>query len=257
MTEGQTIRTRCIVCNGQDTFTITHHGGVIVHNCYRASCDKTLSSGAVFLDLSVEDRRKAFLVKREKEGATRGQGNILDWTHPSYWIDGIGDEQCRQYMVDKHMMLAYKEGLFRPMYDPAERRFIFPIKDNNGLIVGAVGRTLVGAKPKTLNYNRSYNRPFVCGSFDKAVVVEDCASAVSVTRLGVTGVALLGTHLREDFIPHLSPYKAVGIALDPDAFGKSFKIKRTLDNYLKNVYIIRLPKDVKDMTDDELNREDW
>ncbi len=243
-----TIRLKCPVCNGKDTFTISKHGGALVHNCYKASCDKSVSSGIVFLDLDVETRRKLFYER--KEGKPK-QSNMLEFTHPSYWIDGIGDETCRQYMEKTHMMTAYKQGLFRPMYDPAERRFVFPIKNTQGEVIGAVGRTLIGATPKVLNYSRTYTQPFICGRGGSAILVEDCASAVAVARIEATGVALLGTHLREEFIPHLSKYSSVGIALDADAYSKSFKMKKLLDSYLKNVYILRLTKDIKDMSDAE------
>lgn len=245
MPDSGTARIKCPICSGSNTFTITNHGGALVYNCYRASCDKQLSSGVVFLELSLEERRKVF-----KEGNKKAE---LQWTHPSYWIDGTGDETCRKYMEDKHMLGAYKKGLFRPMYDPAERRFIFPIKDDFGAIIGAIGRSMVGAMPKVLNYSKKYLKPFICGKYDKALLVEDCASAVSATRREYTGVALMGTHLKKEYIPHLSKYKQVGIALDADAYAKSFKMKRELDNYLKNVYIVRLPKDIKDMTDIEFN----
>lgn len=248
--EAGTARARCPVCNGSDTFTITKHGGALVYNCYRASCDKQLSSGVVFLELSLEERHKAFRERKQTET------NAMDWTHPSYWIDGIGDESCRKYMEDKHMLGAYKAGLFRPMYDPAERRFIFPIKDDSGAIIGAAGRSLVGAMPKVLNYSRKYTKPFICGGSDKALLVEDCASAVSATRRGYTGVALMGTHLKKEYIPHLSKYSYIGIALDPDAYSKSFKIKSELDNYIKNVHIVRLNKDIKDMGDYEFNQQE-
>lgn len=241
LSEGGTERTRCPVCNGKDTFTVTNHGEVIIYNCYKAACDKSKSSGAVYKSLDVETRRKLFYEKKNRETS------ILEWTHPSYWIDGIGDETCRKYMEDKHMLQAYKDRLFRPFYDPAERRFVFPIRNDAGEVIGAVGRTLIGAQPKVLNYSRTYTQPFVCGVGKDALLVEDCASAVSATRGGYTGVALLGTHLRQEFIPHLAKYKSVGIALDPDAYNKSFKMKKTLDSYLKNVYIIRLSKDIKDM----------
>lgn len=241
---GATLRTTCPICNGTDSFTISRRDEVLVHNCYKASCDKIQSSGVAYLDLSVEDRRRFFLERRAKGDK---QGDVLEWTHPSYWIDGIGDGACMEYMKRTHMADAYKQGLFRPMYDPAERRFVFPIKNSQGTIIGAVGRSLVGAYPKVLNYTKKYLQPFTCGISEHAVVVEDCASAVAVTRGHYTGVALLGTHMRIDFIPHLAKYTSVGIALDADAYKKSFKMKEMLDTYLKNVYIIRLNKDIKDM----------
>jgi hypothetical protein len=229
--------------------TITTIEGGYIYNCYRASCERKYSSGLARLALSIEQRLGALKTRQEKVS----QEDVA-WQVPDYWIDGIGDAACHDYMVEKHMMQAYKEGLFRPMYDPAERRFIFPIKDSLGHIIGAVGKTLIRATPKIKNYNRTFTRPFTCGKFPKAIIVEDCASAVAATRAGYTGIALLGTHLKKDFIEYLSApqYTSLGIALDPDAYSKSIQMKKVLDSYVKNVYILRLPKDIKDATDEEL-----
>lgn len=248
--EGRTVYIDCPVCSGKGKFSATVKDDMVLHNCFRASCDHTKSRGAIPLSLDPESRIKALKIKKEMRDI---QGCTLPWVVPDYWIDGIGDGQCAQYMKDKHMWQAYKDGLFRPLYDPAERRFVFPIKNSYGDIIGAIGRTLSGANPKTLNYNRTYLQPFVCGIGRKNVLlVEDCASAVAATRNpDMAGMALLGTHMRIEFIPHLSPYQTVHIALDPDAYGKSIKLQKQLTPYIKNVNIVKLDKDIKDMTDEE------
>ena len=118
------------------------------------------------------------------------------------------------------------------------------------MVVGGVGRSLENAWPKTLNYNDNYTQPFTCGNGKIALLVEDCASAVAASRnLDVTGVALLGTNIRKDFITHLFKYSMVYIALDPDAYSKSFKLKGQLTPYLKDVRVLKLENDIKDLTD--------
>jgi hypothetical protein len=201
-------------------------------------------SGAIPLNRDYKSRKESL----EKRIQRMKLNEAENWEVPSYWVDGIGNNACLEYMKDKHMMPAYEAGLFRPMYDPAERRFVFPIRDEWGKAVAAVGRALdPKVKPKALNYNKSYSTPFMCGKGEVGVLVEDCASAVAASRdPKVTGVALLGTTLRNDFILSLTKFKEVCIALDKDAYSKSFKIKRHLTTYLKNVTVLRLDADIKD-----------
>lgn len=234
--EGFTLRTSCDDCGGSDTLTITNTGEVYVYNCYRASCN---NSGAVPINLDFATRRENLFKRKEARAE--------EWQVPGYFVDGIGNDLCLKYMESKHMMEAYKEGLFRPMYDPALRRFVFPIRDSQGKVKGAVGRALdTKAFPKVHNYNASYTQPFICGNYPDVVLVEDCASAVSVTRANISGLALLGTNIRKDFIPYIAKFNRVFIALDADAYSKSFKLKKELTAYVKNVSVIRIKEDIKD-----------
>lgn len=242
--EGQTFRGDCPECGGWNSFTASISNGTFLYNCYKASCD---AKGVWFVNLSPEER----LERLKNRGVDKDTGKFVK---PDYWIDGIGSDACITYMQKTNMFSSYKEGRFRPMYDPAERRFVFPIKDNN-VVVGGIGRSLEGGWPKTLNYNANYTIPFSCGSGPVALLVEDCASAVAASRNhNVTGVALLGTNLRKDFIPHLAKYDVVYVALDPDAYSKSLKLKRQLTAYLKDVRILRLENDIKDLDDSQYKR---
>jgi hypothetical protein len=240
-TEGTTVRTYCPVCGGKDCFTASVHGDAILYNCYKAGCG---TAGKVYLQLSSEER-----IARVKYRNTRPELSVF--TKPDYWIDGIGSDGCLSYMQKTHMLDMYKAGKFRPMYDPAERRFVFPIKDN-GKVVGGIGRSLVGEYPKTLNYNESYTRPFTCGEGAIGLLVEDCASAVAAARnSAITGVALLGTNIRQDFITHFAKYAVVAICLDPDAYKKSFKLAKQLSPYLKDIRVVKAPNDIKDLNDED------
>lgn len=254
--DGRTFALDCPYCGGRGKFSATVADTMVLYNCYRASCVDYRGKptrGALHLNLTPEARINALKTKKRGNQGSDELGCTLPWVVPDYWIDGIGDAECAKYMKDKHMWEAFTEKRFRPLYDPALRRFIFPIKNSYGEIIGAIGKSLIGATPKTLNYNRAYLQPFVCGHGRKSVLlVEDCASAVAATRNPeMAGIALLGTHMREEFIPHLSPYKVVYIALDQDAYSKSIKLREQLMPYIKNVNIVRLTKDIKDMTDDE------
>lgn len=237
--EGSTFRGHCPSCGGSDSFSCRVSGDAVLFNCYRAGCD---ASGKVHLKLSTEQRLNRVKYRNEHP-------ELSVFTKPDYWIDGIGSDGCLQYMQKTNMLSSYQASRFRPMYDPAERRFVFPIKQD-GKVVGGVGRSLIGEYPKTLNYNETYTQPFTCGIGSIGLLVEDCASAVAATRsAAVTGIALLGTNIRQDFIPHFSKYEKIAVCLDPDAYSKSFKLSKQLSAYVREVCIVRAPNDIKDLND--------
>lgn len=240
--EGSTFRGYCPSCGGRDSFTAWVSGQAIIYNCYRAGCDvlEEPPYGRFNLKLSPEEKI-AYLKRKRIEEAK------APFEAPDYWIEGLGSPECVSYMTKNNMMDVFKAGNFRPMYDPAERRFVFPIREGSK-VVGGIGRSLIGAYPKTYNYNESYTKPFICGTGDIALLVEDCASAVAAARCDkVTGVALLGTNIRQDFILSLTNFKWVGIALDPDAYKWELRKKVQLSPYIKDIRVLKLSKDIKDL----------
>lgn len=249
---GQTATLTCPVCGTRAKFTVTVKDDLVLYNCYRNSC---MDGDAVPINLSAEDRNKATQTRLATNSSRSGLPISQEtFIVPSYWIDGIGDDRCLKYMEENNMMTAYLAGLFRPMFDPAEQRFVFPIRDESK-IVGAVGRTLTGSTMKAKNYNTKFDKPFVCGQSTTAILVEDCASAVAATRGNhLTGVALLGTNIRKEFIKYLKSYTTVYIALDKDAFTRSFFLKTLLTTYLKDVRIRMLDRDIKNMNDTEFQQ---
>jgi DNA primase len=252
LTAGSTYRGYCPSCGSASTFT-AHLSGAeyVLYNCYKASCTDDWgnpTAGRYNIKLSTEEKT-AYLKKK----ALREEQEALEFSVPDYWIDGVGNELCVEYMRKTHMMSVYEKQGFRPMYDPAERRFVFPIKDGTE-VVGGIGRSLVGGYPKTMNYNKHYTKPFTCGKGNVVLLVEDCASAVAAARSpNVTGMALLGTNIRNDFILSMTKFKWVGIALDPDAYSKSLRLKVRVAPYLRDVRVLKLPNDIKDLSDEEYN----
>lgn len=150
-------------------------------------------------------------------------------------------------------MKPYTEGRFNVAFDPKLNRVCYLIRDEAGSVVGAVGRALGNERPKTHNYPGSAKVPFTVKNGSTLVLVEDCASAASVTRLpGVSGMALQGTVLKNEFIPFLQVFDQVIVALDLDATKKALTIKNSLTYHHPNVKLWRLNKDIKDMDDNEL-----
>ena len=91
--------------------------------------------------------------------------------------------------------------------------------------------------------------PFICGTSDHGVVVEDCASATRIGHL-VTGIALLGTHLFEGALSILTNYSKITIALDRDATIKAFDMISDIRLQVENVNMVILETDIKNIDND-------
>jgi hypothetical protein len=96
--------------------------------------------------------------------------------------------------------------------------------------------------------------PFLNGTGNVAVVVEDCVSASVLESEGCVGVALLGTSLSQQHKEHLKQFSTVIIALDPDASYKSFSIMKELRSYVNEVLVLKLEDDLKYKRDNDLTK---
>ena len=135
-------------------------------------------------------------------------------------------------------------------------RVVFLIRDDEDptTFVGAVGRALSSATyPKWYMYGNK-DVPFKCGlhEHNEAVIVEDCASACAVSNI-LTGVAILGTSLKQSHKQSLKSYDKLYIALDRDATTKAFDIANELRSEgFKNVEIKALKDDLKYFNTEEI-----
>lgn len=237
--EGTTKRFNCPSCGGSNTLTITKSMGKIVYNCFRANC-------------SLSGKKKNTMTGTQVLNVLRHVPEEANWQMPEYWVGGIANQDVYDYLVRTHTLSSYDAGLFDIAYDPSENRVCYLIKDNNGAIVNAVGRALKNAYPKSRTYAISTTPFSVCTDRKYTVVVEDCASAVSASRHPhVGGLALLGTHLHESYVAPIALLERPVIALDYDAMRKTLKMQWRLYNYNKRTSTAILPKDIKDMTDEE------
>ena len=91
---------------------------------------------------------------------------------------------------------------------------------------------------------------------DQLVVVEDMLSAVRLTP-HCDSVALLGTNLLRPVIQAIKQhrYETVWLALDDDATRKAFSLVRRFQSELPNMNVMYLAKDIKNMSEDELQEQ--
>ena len=228
ISNGETKRINCPVCNGYKTFTVTNSMGSLVWNCYKASCG---TKGGTRVRMSVDDIRNTLTdAERFAEESFELPPYIVN-TCPTTQADRF----CARWGLD------FKElGL---MYDVKEDRVVFPVKHGNK-IVDATGRSVMKRLPKWKRYGKS-GLPYAFGSGKVAVVVEDCISAAVVGNDVWCGVAVLGTSLSESHKRYLSQFSTAIIALDPDALPKTLLMAKELRGYVDDVRVLRLTDDLK------------
>ena len=166
------------------------------------------------------------VVTKEKEKAKEKAFVI-----PKSFVSIFSTNKCTDYLKKNHCIEPYLKGKASIMYDVKQHRAVFLIKEKEK-VKGAIGRGLNSeVYPKWFIYGDK-NYPFICGSSDTAVLVEDCASACAVSEV-YTGVALMGTSLPDSYIPVLKKkFKRVIVALDRDATTKAFDISNQLRYYM-------------------------
>ena len=228
LTNGETRRMTCPVCNTKNTFTVTNNMGSIVWNCYKASCT---AGGGTRTSMTAQDIRKSL-------GHVAEETQAVTFDRPIWFVRDYNKiaSFCNQWQLD-----AQDLGL---LYDVREHRVVFPVV-HKGVTVDATGRSLGNRIPKWKRYGKSV-LPYCSGRGKTAVVVEDCISAAVIGDGGVyVGVAVLGTSLSNGHKEYLSQFSTAIVALDPDALPKTLQFAKELRSYVDNVKVLRLTDDIK------------
>lgn len=233
---GVTKRTTCPECGKANTFTVTNDGITTLYNCYSANCSV---HGGSNTGLATD----SFGPNLEKRDET--------FVMPEGLVPVARSTAAMEYLREFGCMDALLTGRADIMYDVAQQRVVFMVH-HNGEIVDATGRALDKRVPKWYRYGKS-SRAFECVGVRNpsvAVVVEDCASACSASRL-FTGVALLGTNILPSHIQQLRKYTDVIVALDKDASVKAIDLAAQIGLHVPTSVKV-LEADLKYLDKDEL-----
>jgi hypothetical protein len=236
--EGDTVRGDCPDCGGKNTFTANKSGGAVLYNCYKLGCK---ISGVHTVGMTAADIQARMQEIEQDKPKPKVEAMVL----PEYVVpSGSGLDAFR----DKWDL--WDQGL---MYDLKDRRAVFPIF-NNGVMLDAVGRALAGAEPKWLRYTGKANY-FLAGTGDTVVVVEDVISAITVAKLGFTGMAILGTSLSVAHMEQLGNYSQVIVALDPDAAHKTLRFRQEIEAWTGvGTIALRLDDDIKYQVESDIEQ---
>ena len=236
---GQSYRGDCIFCLNRNTLSVRHENGRLVWNCFHANCS---AKGMTDSELRAEDLEKFLnpsVIEPSKE-----------FVIPKHFVTVFGNDKAREYLESFGIL----DTEARLMYDVKQNRLVFLVEDN-GKVVGAVGRSLDNTAPKWYKYGTP-PVPFIVGT-NKYVgfIVEDCISACKVAISGFTGIALMGTSIPENFVqPIVDKVERAFVCLDRDATEKSFKLRDCLSHVIPT-QIKMIDKDLKWLSVDEL--KEW
>ena len=213
LAEGEHKTLTCPFCGGRNKFTLDRFDGVLVWNCFRASCNaKGILRG-----------KRDITALRNYVSGTPTQRSVKKLNSlPAMTVSVRKHEPAVKYLTEVNSLDAYESGKIKVRYLPTENRVLFYTNDGTG----AVGRALDGRLPKWWKYGDT-TQGITVGSGQHAVLVEDVASACAVSRIdGVTGFALLGTNLTTQIRKQLVKYIKVTLVLDNDASSKAVYLSK-------------------------------
>ena len=232
-------RSDCPLCGKPNTFSVSDNGFERLWYCFHADCH---TKGGTGISLTKDNSSKAF-VRRE----TKQEETDIDFTIPDTFVSLSRNINAENYVKEVHSYDAYLSGLADIRYDFQRDRVVYLVKDGDK-VVDATGRSLTNSKPKWLRYGNS-RYPFLCGAGDTCVIVEDCASACSISNIS-TGLALLGTNLLDEHIGVVSNYQKIFVALDKDATDKALGMIKILCRHVPTKLMV-LQRDLKNLTKEE------
>jgi len=164
--------------------------------------------------------------------------------------ESIVELLARKYCIEA-------EDTFRAGFGWSEKdqRLVMPVRAYDGSEHGVMLRSLDGRQPKVVSYtDKGAIAWYTNRTTDGVIIVEDQLSAVRACRY-LTSVALLGTNLSYKNINEIKDLglSPVFLALDNDAITKAIKFVQQYRSVLP-IRLVRLDKDIKDMTHEEVNR---
>jgi DNA primase len=238
-------RSDCPVCARKNTFSVSDDGLQRLWFCFHADCNVSGRTGITL----TKDFAKHALSRSQTNASVTRTSNTYEM--PDTFVSLSRNLDAELYVRSVHAYDAYLSGRADIRYDFKRNRVVFLVKDGNK-VVDAVGRSIDGRGSKWYRYGDS-RKPFIVGDSNQAIIVEDCGSACSISDR-VTGVALLGTSLLQEYVPQLLHYQKIYVALDKDATDKAIDMVKTLCRLVPTKLMV-LPRDLKNMTKDE--RDDF
>lgn len=258
---GDTWRGICPECMGGRTeersFAVTkENDNTARYICFRNSCSLPAGKVAVF-----GDGEKVYLRN------TAPQSPVMRRHKEFYGLSG----DAITFLKDRYKL---SEDLIRysKVRVTKDKRLAFPILSRNGVTKGYFFKTErglycgmrdIGSIPrKWVQYNEKEKaqgswyrwRRHKQKETDTLIVVEDIISALRLTRYA-DSVALMGTNLLRPVIDDIKKqrYRRVFLALDSDATNKAFSLRKRFSLELPNLNVLVLPKDIKDMNQEEVD----
>ena len=238
------IRVDCPFCKNINTLSVDTTENNIKWYCFHASCKakgkKEGEKNMQYVEKVLKGNKELYIENEE-------------FKLPDSFKGIYSNEKAMRWLSNNNCWEAWSWGRADIKYDVQQDRVVFLIKNRySHKFVGAVGRGLnKNVYPKWFMYGNK-DVPFKCGECDDAVIVEDCPSACAVSNI-LTGIAIMGTKLKELHKSHLKPYKKLYICLDRDATTKAYDIAKDLrSSGFDNVVVKPLEDDLKYFNTDQI-----
>lgn len=240
------------MCGGINSFSASNNKGALRWNCFRISC-KAKGTGSHELTLTdVKD----FLFHEEEVKAPLELTNCAGWkqdikSYPRVW----------EYLETNNCQSAYEASPNKFWYDAPNDRVVFVEYATPNSFKLATGRSLKNVKPKWYKYVALPNVYYTITNpaSDTIYIVEDCASACSISRVGKS-LALCGTNYNLHALIEVllqEGAKKVVVCLDNDARLKALRLKTELASFggFESVKVKFLRDDAKYLNLDYLKKE--
>lgn len=224
--------------SGERTLSVSRKDGILLWNCHRASCNLKGAAGG---GSKTRARTPSEVHCRGVVGRTIARES------------SVVEETTRQWLMARYALTAHQFSRAEISWDEDTNRLCLPVFGWQGERRGVVLRALDGRKPKTLTHTEQGAMAWYTNTHTSAVIiVEDQLSAIRASDY-LNSVALLGTHLNEERVAEIkaSGCKPVYLALDADAYALAVKYTIEYRSELRP-QLLRLAKDIKDHTDEEL-----
>lgn len=252
--EGQRLHVVCPFCNAthERSFVIgKYSGGRVFGKCYRAKCGQSyVFTKGEYVHTDNQPKKVPVFTPREFD-------RLEDCTKlPSCVVSKIyNDHKISEEQLQTEGVLWY----------PRKKSLVFPVYDKHGEQFGYMTKVFYKTEsnktaPKWITY---FDRPTTrmhypygysyCDKYKSIVIVEDILSAIRLSSF-VRSVAILGTSLGDMQAVELSEHTdRLIIALDPDAIGKAYSMKKKYNSLFSGgIRVCILKDDPKDYKDDGL-----
>jgi ribosomal protein L37AE/L43A len=248
---GCNVRCDCPNCGGRNTLSVVNRNGFLIWYCFKAGCNIKGNT------------KKEMQLSEAQAIVKKGNDIIKPVTLESFegWCELEYSKEAIDYLNKNNCIDAYKMEPKRFFYDKLQDRVVFVQYDGPNTIKLASGRSLKGQQPKWFKYvalpGVYFEAPVFLGGTDTVFIVEDCASACSLSRLDYT-IALCGTNYNLYALSKLiaSAHMKVVICLDKDAQLTALKLQRDLKSVCEvPVFVKQLSDDAKYLDIDTLKKE--
>jgi hypothetical protein len=211
---------------------------------------------------------RCFRAKCGSRGSVHGDGSGYDTGHvskfkPNPYLKKVKELELKELGYINDLWGLDIEGVYAAKWylgvdERADFPLLIPVYSPTGGLRGHVLRLQYESGKKEIKSYKVADEPWMDWSRPAkgdVVVVEDQISRQRASEFGVHSVAVLGTEITPDKfeeIIRVAGKKNIWLALDRDAVRKGFDYLKRYRLYCNNLYLLLLPKDIKNMNDDEV-----